>query len=437
MRRPLLAAPLLAMVACAPEPTTVPGSTQTDPSAEPTTQTEEATAAGKKGLFGLAEGYADVCLYEPPGGDGMGTSWSPQQKQKQAAFNSFIASVPNVGYTRAVINVHNALTMTDPNAGGHCDQVMSTSQGRQALSTILRWAHDARFPPNPLVQASHPLTPIVTLDTCPPPTTTRAQYYSEVKSVVTALMPYVQHFTSVNEPDGPTIHQDLWGCSGSFTALEAAEYWETAALAVKDACGDKEKCVVIPGELASVRPKTSYPQWYVKHVRKLAKGHPTAHLLEHDTWSMHDYHDVSRNTYEDSEAYASLVGGGAHIWITESGASLVESISNGVPVGLKPISGSPCLQSKAGEVFLGLQNTVRGGPHTGAVTLVLYYEIEAVAQAVGFDSALMDWNGNLRPVACAITKAWSSPLWPMSCANPGASELTGYGVAPVGSSGCP
>jgi hypothetical protein len=434
MRRPIIVATLLTAVACAPAGAD-PEASPTPTAAEPTTETDEATAAGKKGYFGIAEGYADLCLYEPTGGDATGTSWSPEAKQKQAAFNSFVASVPNVGYTRAVINVHNALTMTDPYAGGPCDKVLSTTPGKQALTTILRWAHDVRSPPNPQLQASHPLTPIVTLDTCPPPTTTREQYYSEVQLVVKTLMPYVQHFTSINEPDGQTIHKDLWGCGGSFTALQAAEYWEAAALAVKDTCGSR--CVVIPGELAVVRAGTSYPSTYVKHVRKLAKGHPSAHLLAHNTWSMHDYHDVSRNTYEDAKAYAALVGRGAHVWITESGASLVESINAGVPVGLKPISGSPCLQNKAGEVFLGLQNTVRGDAHDGAVTLVLYYEIQAVAQAEGFDSALMDWNGNLRPVACAITKAWSSPLWPLSCADPAGAELTGYGVPPVASSGCP
>jgi hypothetical protein len=66
----------------------------------------------------------------------------------------------------------------------------------------------------------------------------------------------------------------------------------------------------------------------------------------------------------------------------------------------------------------------------------MYYEIQGVDKVVAFDSALMDWNGNLRPVACAITSVWSSPLATLSCANPAAAELTGFGVQAT-TSDCP
>jgi hypothetical protein len=257
------------------------------------------------------------------------------------------------------------------------------------MTTALAWAKDAR---------SKGLDPYVSVTA--PKGYNKQQYGRDVGNIYKALEGEAVHFSAINEPDY------------LISAEDAADYWLEAALGLRHVCG--KKCFVAAGEFATVddetrecgetyevvengvkKKKTAQPyvKCYMARLRKhLANNRE---LPKPIFWSMHDYQDLQANSYEHAKAYAKILTNSefsnAHIWINETGAVLKAGGNE------TSLAGNANRQEKAGSIFLNMARNVPG------VSRILYYEIQGVASPTfGWDSGLIDWNGNQRPIACVL-----------------------------------
>jgi hypothetical protein len=312
-----------------------------DFAAENTGEEEDALAGSEKASYGIGEAYPDVALYEGPA------------TPKKMIFDTFVAYL-HASSTRIILESSAA---SDP----------------AKMATALQWVRDVR---------TAGMDPYVTITA--PHGYDVHRYMNEVGDIYRALAGHATHFGSINEPD-----------LNGFSPEEAADYWAYAFLGLRRVCG--RKCFVVAGEFAMVNAGSRYVRRYISRIHKHV--HANHHLRPPRFWSMHDYADVVEGTTSHAQDYADLLTNSPYsnalIWITECGALLKHGgTAPGVPTHL---SGNADAQEKAGRAFLNLGKKVRG------VTRVLYYEIEALGSTQNtWDSALIDWNGALRPVACAI-----------------------------------
>ena len=202
----------------------------------------------------------------------------------------------------------------------------------------------------------------------------------------------VTHFSSLNEPDlGPTY----------VAPATAADYYVAGEKALHSACAH---CTFAAGEFAAVHGVGKYVHDFQARLAARAKHD---HAFRKPTvWTIHAYQDVTLGTHHvrDFEAKLRAEGWkGFEVWVTEAGTLIKQSTA---------LAGKKGAQRAAAKRFLALARVP-------TVKRVYYYELRAIGSenpVNGWDSALLDWNGNPRPAFCVIAgrptsecNGWTTP----------------------------
>jgi hypothetical protein len=243
---------------------------------------------------------------------------------------------------------------------------------------------------------------------CPPPTD------SSYRDAVTAMVkanPSVHDWGAWSEPSNYLYYPCATprgqpappanACtSARMTAAQAASYWKDAQTADRQLARSD---TIVAGETGADCTAPSYNlcthdngrTWtgYVpNYLAALGGARPTV-------WATHSYHDLQRRPAlagSETNRFVQFLNshvGAPPVWLTEEGAWLEGTYG-------RLLNGNAAAQSAAATEFLELP--LVPAAHSGQVAREYYYLLQAKVLS-GFDSALLDLNGEPRPAYCVLT----------------------------------